>query len=945
MIIINGVSSEEGSTYYSEATLTAIEGVYDSSAVVANSDGNVLERLEGLANTVSANLPYYLRQSESVAPNADVYASFFVNILASNGIAIPSGDININDVNIRLEKSASGGAYSIAGVTQPTLNKLAGQVYTTLVLQSSEGWDVNCTYRLTLSSVKITIGITEYTLQTFVWNNIVSISQSIDSEVDALTVKLAKPAQDSADDNTIAEVVGTKADTIAGTSLVARTKQVIADLSALGIDVGGLDTKLDAISGYIDTEVQAIKVETDKIPATIVKVDAIKTETDKIPATIIKIDGEVIKTTAIKTETDKIPATITKIDNIKIETDKIPAEVVKTAAIKTETDKIPATIVKVDAIKVATDQVGTLTNTGGVATLAAMLGDTANLSVVARLTAIASYIDTEIALIKTETDQIGTVVNTGGTATLAAAIGDTATSSLVARLVALQSIASLIKTETDKIAAVKLSTDAVLADTLGFRFKVNVETAGASGAGKFALPVNSSSVCSFTVHWGDGKSDVITAYNQTEVTHTYPANGIYEIKITDSVNKITFYSATVQDRLKLVEVINIPQTVLLGNGTSYPFRSCTNMTAFNSYAKIKLIGDCAHLMRACSSLTSLDMSIFDTMDCTSLQYAFREVSKVTTFDITSWNVSKITNLLGAFDRCSLLISVNMTGLDFVATTAIEVIFNNCYALTSVDLTPFTNSPLTSTASAFSNCTALTSIDLTPLKTTSLLTISSMFIYSGLTSLTWTNKIFTVATLIDYLTENCDSLISLDLSGCSFPSVVDSYYLTDGCALLETVDLSGCSFPAMKVMYAWFDSCPSLTSVDFTGITTGVLENVGNLFEDCTSLVTVDTSPINFSTVKYFRYMFNGCTSLTSARIDVMDVRSAVAGATGMSNFATGVTFDTTEYSNALIYWATLPVQTGVVCDMGNSKYNSSAVSARAYLVGTKGWTLVDGGLL
>ena len=69
------------------------------------------------------------------------------------------------------------------------------------------------------------------------------------------------------------------------------------------------------------------------------KIDLIKTQTDKIPATIVKVDAEVIKTAAIKLETDKIAATIVKID----------AEVVKTATISTAVvTTIPAdlTIIK-----------------------------------------------------------------------------------------------------------------------------------------------------------------------------------------------------------------------------------------------------------------------------------------------------------------------------------------------------------------------------------------------------------------------------------------------------------------------------------------------------------------------------------------------------------------------------------------------------------------------
>lgn len=690
------------------------------------------------------------------------------------------------------------------------------------------------------------------------------------------------------------------------------------------------------------------------------KVDLVKTETDKIPATIVKID-------AIKAKTDNLPVDTNALLNTIA--GYIDTEI---TAIKTETDKISAEVIKTTAIKVATDQVGTLVNTGGTASLSAIIGDVANSSIVARLSAIASYIDTEVAAIKaktdnlptdtatqlntiagyidtevaaiktetdkipatitkidgevvkttaikTSTDQIGTLVNTGGVATLTNIIGDVANSSIVARLT---SIASYIDTE---VAAIKAKTDnlptnatansnLMLGDTLGFRFKVNVETAGASGVGKFALPFRTTTVCSCTVHWGDGKSDVITAYNQTEATHTYASNGIYEIKIVESADKVSFYGAAVLDRLKLVEVINIPQQVLL---TVQAFRSCTNMTTFNSYAKIKLVGDSNRLFSSCSGLTTFDLSILDFTDVTLFNSAFESCSNLVTLNMTNSSVSKITSLASTFYGCSKLTTLNLTGLNFSALTSLRYTFAQT-KMSSIDMTPFANSPLTE--------------------------FDGMLYQASVTSFSWTNRTFTSVNAIDYFLQDCITVASVNFSGCSFPALVsNAYNVFDGCTALTTANFTNCNFSVLKTMYAWFQGCIALTTVTFTGVTSTAVTDAGSMFEGCTSLVTVDTSPINFANCTSFGYMFSGCTNLTSARIDLMNVTKAATG-NSMLNFATGVTFSTTEYSNALIYWASLAVNSGVICGMGNSKYNAGAVAARLYLTGTKGWTITDGGV-
>jgi hypothetical protein len=60
-----------------------------------------------------------------------------------------------------------------------------------------------------------------------------------------------------------------------------------------------------------------------------------------------------------------------------------------------------------DAVQTEVNKIGTITNTGGTATLGAVLGDVANTAVATRLGTIAGYIDTEVGAIKTVTDKLG----------------------------------------------------------------------------------------------------------------------------------------------------------------------------------------------------------------------------------------------------------------------------------------------------------------------------------------------------------------------------------------------------------------------------------------------------------------------------------------------------------------------------------------------------------
>ena len=68
----------------------------------------------------------------------------------------------------------------------------------------------------------------------------------------------------------------------------------------------------------------------------------------------------------------------------------------------------------------------------------------------------------------------------------------------------------------------------------GFTTAWNTSNAGTSNDDQVTLPLISpgfGASYDFIVHWGDGTEDNITVYNQSEVTHTYPDSGIYELRI------------------------------------------------------------------------------------------------------------------------------------------------------------------------------------------------------------------------------------------------------------------------------------------------------------------------------------------------------------------------------------------------------------------------------
>jgi len=137
-------------------------------------------------------------------------------------------------------------------------------------------------------------------------------------------------------------------------------------------------------------------------------------------------------------------------------------------------------------------------------------------------------------------------------------------------------------------------------------------------------------------------------------------------------------------------------------------------------------------------------------------------------------------------------------------------------------------------------------------------------------------------------------------------------------------------------------------------------NFNGTWQHCTSLTSFPA--LDFSKALYI-VSWNGCTGLTSFPYInpavAWCVNDAWANCTGLNgydfptihlpkvttavNTFQNVTLSTTSYSNLLIDFESVNSETPTTSfNFGNSKYNASAVTARADLI-SRGWVIYDGG--
>ena len=216
----------------------------------------------------------------------------------------------------------------------------------------------------------------------------------------------------------------------------------------------------------------------------------------------------------------------------------------------------------------------------------------------------------------------------------------------------------------------------------------------------------------------------------------------------------------------------------------------------------------------CSSLTSLNLSNFNTAKVQDMSYMFSSCSSLTSLDLSNFNTANVTNMSWMFAGCSGLTSLDLSNFNTDKVQDMSYMFFYCSGLTSLDLSNFNTDNVTNMSAMFSYCSDLTSLDLSNFKTDNVADMSAMFY-------------------------DCSGLTSLNLSSFNTENVTN--------------------------MTSMFGYCSRLTSLDLSNFNTAKVTDMSDMFNNCSGLVTIYASDL-FTTesVTSSSYMFDGCTSLVGA---------------------------------------------------------------------------------
>ena len=375
-------------------------------------------------------------------------------------------------------------------------------------------------------------------------------------------------------------------------------------------------------------------------------------------------------------------------------------------------------------------------------------------------------------------------------------------------------------------------------------------------------------------------------------------------------------------------------------------------------------GHCAWFLSFAKLATVEGLENLDVSEAESLAYMFSQCESLTSLDLSGFNTAKVTSMSGMFYGCKNLKTILVSdAFTTAAVTASGLMFSNCTALKGGNGTAFDSSKVDKTYARIDGK------DGQPGYFTRAPTAKAVveeggktlrFVYDGkdygtkgthwfsvaeaeaidpddedvpwyICSETVTKVVFdpsfaayrpkqcgfwffsfsslaTVenlayldtsdATNFAYMFDGCSSLTTLDVTGFDTANVTDMYSMFYGCSTLTTLDVSGFDTSKVTYMTFMFYGCSSLTTLDVSGFDTANVTDMYGMFCGCSSLTTLDVSGFDTAKVTDMSCMFEECSSLTVLDVSGFDTTN-VTGMHGMfSDCESLMSLDLTGFDTA-----------------------------------------------
>ncbi len=181
----------------------------------------------------------------------------------------------------------------------------------------------------------------------------------------------------------------------------------------------------------------------------------------------------------------------------------------------------------------------------------------------------------------------------------------------------------------------------------------------------------------------------------------------------------------------------------------------------------------SNLFKNLSSLTTIDLSYFDTSNVTNMSGMFQGCSSLTTLDVSNFNTSKVTDMSWMFSSNGLT-SLDLSNFDTSNVTTMASMFYFARYITDLNISSFDTSKVTDMSGMFYYFSSVDTLDLSNFNTSNVITMEYMFAsMTNLTSLDISSFETSKVTAMNQMFFGDANLASIDMRSATFDTVTNS----------------------------------------------------------------------------------------------------------------------------------------------------------------------------
>ena len=362
------------------------------------------------------------------------------------------------------------------------------------------------------------------------------------------------------------------------------------------------------------------------------------------------------------------------------------------------------------------------------------------------------------------------------------------------------------------------------------------------------------------------------------------SGSISQFRMSCSILSFLFKNAS--DNTKYDLIVYSPDKIFLGPKTSL-FNSgygeyTSLVSALFENFDTRFSTTMSKMFMMCSSLKTLDLSVFDTSNVTDMSYMFA-LTALESLNLSSFDTSNVTDMSYMFfGMCGIEINesastfeemykisksqLDLSNFNTQNVTNMFGMFADCAGLTSLNLTGWNTAKVTNMKSMFQGCFSLSNLDLSSFNTSSVVDMSHMFDMQG-TGISYVGMIFQ-----EYLAPLKDSLSSIDLSSFNTSNVTDMSFMFNMCMNLSELNLSSFNTQNVTTMSAMFESCVKLSNLILSeNFKTDNVTDMSAMFANCFGFTSLDLSNFNTSKVSNMNAMFACVTPAEFKEVTHVDI--------------------------------------------------------------------------